>query len=123
MSIGRPWEQLISEELFIPLGMTSCGFGAQAAPSRGTFGFFLASSIYFFCCVVLCCFVLFCFVLFCFVLFCFVLFCFVLFCFVLFCFVLFCFVLFCFVLFCFVVPFINLFTFRSTSTVAAQGGP
>ena len=100
MSIGRPWEQLISEELFIPLGMTSCGFGAQAAPSRGTFVFFLASFFFFFVVVVV-----------------------VLFCFVLFCFVLFCFVLFCFVLFCFVVPFINLFTFRSTSTVAAQGGP
>ncbi|HRI12107.1 MAG TPA: serine hydrolase domain-containing protein [Verrucomicrobiota bacterium] len=30
--MGRPWEQLITEELFIPLGMTSAGFGVPASP-------------------------------------------------------------------------------------------
>jgi CubicO group peptidase (beta-lactamase class C family) len=31
---GRPWEILMRERLFAPLGMTSCGFGAPATPGR-----------------------------------------------------------------------------------------
>jgi len=29
---GRPWEQLITEKLFLPLGLTSAGFGVPATP-------------------------------------------------------------------------------------------
>lgn len=29
---GRPWEDLITEKLFVPLGMTSAGFGVPATP-------------------------------------------------------------------------------------------
>ncbi len=29
---GKPWETVIDEEVFTPLGMTSCGFGAPATP-------------------------------------------------------------------------------------------
>jgi CubicO group peptidase (beta-lactamase class C family) len=28
---GKPWEQILGQEIFIPLGMTSCGFGAPGA--------------------------------------------------------------------------------------------
>jgi CubicO group peptidase (beta-lactamase class C family) len=31
-STGRAWEDLLSEEVFVPLGMSSCGFGAPATP-------------------------------------------------------------------------------------------
>jgi len=30
----RPWESLMRERLFAPLGMTSCGFGAPATPGQ-----------------------------------------------------------------------------------------
>jgi CubicO group peptidase (beta-lactamase class C family) len=31
---GKPWEQLLRERLFEPLGMTSAGFGAPASPGK-----------------------------------------------------------------------------------------
>jgi CubicO group peptidase (beta-lactamase class C family) len=31
---GRPWEELMKTELFVPLGMTSCGFGHPSTPGR-----------------------------------------------------------------------------------------
>lgn len=31
---GSPWETLIKERLFKPLGMTSCGFGAMGTPGK-----------------------------------------------------------------------------------------
>ncbi|MBL8680714.1 MAG: beta-lactamase family protein [Myxococcales bacterium] len=30
----RSWEELVRQEIFAPLGMTSCGFGAPATPDR-----------------------------------------------------------------------------------------
>jgi CubicO group peptidase (beta-lactamase class C family) len=32
--LGATWESLISSELFTPLGMTSCGFGAPGTPNQ-----------------------------------------------------------------------------------------
>ena len=32
--VGRPWEQLVREEVFTPLGLASGGFGAPASPGR-----------------------------------------------------------------------------------------
>ena len=29
LPLGYPWETVINAELFVPLGMTSCGFGPQ----------------------------------------------------------------------------------------------
>lgn len=31
---GRPWEELLASNLFLPLGMTSAGFGAPATPDQ-----------------------------------------------------------------------------------------
>lgn len=31
---GKPWEELIQDELFAPLGMSSCGFGAPGTPNQ-----------------------------------------------------------------------------------------
>jgi CubicO group peptidase (beta-lactamase class C family) len=31
---GKPWEQVVAEEVFSPLEMTGCGFGSTATPER-----------------------------------------------------------------------------------------